>query len=83
MSRFGGLSATVLLKIFIFIFQRAQQLMAQDEEEDEEDDNEMQEDDEPDKASFDEEVERNTEANGELTAGGVGKPNGITSTTGR
>lgn len=58
-------------------FQRAQQLMAQDEDDDDE---EMQEEDEPDKSSFDEEVERNTETNSELTAA---KPNGVTSAPGR
>lgn len=60
-------------------FQRAQQLI--DEDEDDDNDNDMQ-DDEPDKSSFDEEVERNTEANIELTAGATRKPNGVASGSG-
>jgi hypothetical protein len=70
----------VILKIS-FLFQRAQQLIDQDDDEDNDDnDNDMQ-DDEPDKSSFDEEVERNTEANIELT-GATRKPNGVASGSG-
>ncbi|KAG9094219.1 hypothetical protein FRC06_011027 [Ceratobasidium sp. 370] len=60
---------------------RAQQLMAQDDD-DEGDDDDMRDDGEQDKSSFDEEVERNTEANIELTASEGGKINGITSNSG-
>ncbi|KAG8783678.1 hypothetical protein FRC12_019466 [Ceratobasidium sp. 428] len=60
---------------------RAQQLMDQDDD-DEGDDEEMREDGEQDKSSLDDEVERNTEANIELTASGGGKINGIASNSG-
>lgn len=61
---------------------RAQQLLDQ-EDDDEGDDDEMPDEGEQDKASFDEEVERNTEANMELTADDAGKPNGVTSSSAR
>ncbi|KAG9128336.1 hypothetical protein FRC07_000448 [Ceratobasidium sp. 392] len=60
---------------------RAQQLMAQDDD-DEGDDDEMRDEGEQDKLSFDDEVERNTEANIELTASEGGKVNGVTSNSG-
>ncbi|CAE6523534.1 unnamed protein product [Rhizoctonia solani] len=62
---------------------RAQQLMAQDEDEDDNDNDDEMNDDEPDKSSFDEEVERNTEANIELTSGATRKPNGVASGSGQ
>jgi hypothetical protein len=55
--------------------------MAQDDDEGE--DEEMREDGEQDKVSIDEEVERNTEANVELTTNEGGKVNGISSSAGR
>ncbi|CAE6455201.1 unnamed protein product [Rhizoctonia solani] len=62
---------------------RAQQLIAQEEDDDDDDnDNDMQ-DDEPDKLSFDEEVERNTEANSDLAASATRKPNGVASGSGQ
>jgi len=60
---------------------RAQQLMAQ-EDDDEGDDDDMRDDGEQDKSSFDDEVERNTEANIELTASEGGKINGVTPNSG-
>ncbi|KAG8739463.1 hypothetical protein FRC10_005593 [Ceratobasidium sp. 414] len=60
---------------------RAQQLMAQDDD-DEGDDDGMRDDGEQDKSSFDDEVERNTEANTELMANEGGKINGVTSNSG-
>ncbi|KAG8710765.1 hypothetical protein FRC08_016745 [Ceratobasidium sp. 394] len=59
---------------------RAQQLMAQDD--DDEGDDDMRDDGEQDKSSFDDEVERNTEANIELTASEGGRINGVTSNSG-
>lgn len=53
------------------------------EDDDEGDDDEMPDEGEQDKASFDEEVERNTEANMELTADDAGKPNGVASSSAR
>ncbi|QRV72520.1 hypothetical protein RhiJN_00534 [Ceratobasidium sp. AG-Ba] len=62
---------------------RAQQLMAQDDDDDEgDDDEEMREDGEPERSSLDEEVERNTEANVELTATTGGKVNGVAPNSG-
>jgi len=61
---------------------RAQQLMEQ-EDDDEGEDEEIREDGEQDKVSLDDEVERNTEANTELTVGEGGKPNGVSSSSGR